>query len=68
MKDAQYALRWCDWHHGYAHGTALIHVREVGSGPGIMQYACPDCVQEHGLTPLDLDDEPADAEQPVRPA
>ncbi|MFI6343924.1 hypothetical protein [Streptomyces sp. NPDC050560] len=44
------AVRWCDWHHGYAHGTELVSIIEQMSGPGAGLYACADCRHKHGLT------------------
>ncbi|MFI6348114.1 hypothetical protein [Streptomyces sp. NPDC050560] len=42
-------VRWCDWHHGYAHGTELVGVIEQMSGPGVSLYACQDCRSAKGL-------------------
>ncbi|MFI6347238.1 hypothetical protein [Streptomyces sp. NPDC050560] len=45
-------VRWCNWHHGYAHGTELVQIIEQGSAFGGGLYACPDCRTVHHLTPL----------------
>lgn len=54
--------RWCSWHRQYAGDTVLIVVVEVGSGPGVMHYACGRCRSVYGLAPLD----PADGDDAPR--
>ncbi|MET8681435.1 hypothetical protein ABZW18_28620 [Streptomyces sp. NPDC004647] len=43
----------CNWHKGPTEEPTLVAVTEVGSGPGAMHYACPDCMTASRLKPLD---------------
>ncbi|MGP3983982.1 hypothetical protein [Streptomyces sp. KR80] len=49
-------LRWCSWHQQHADDAVLVAVAEVGSGPGIMRYACRRCRVVFALVPLEPDD------------
>lgn len=39
----------CSWHRGSAEGVRLIIVHEQGSGAGGGVFACPPCMERHGL-------------------
>jgi hypothetical protein len=45
---------WCTWHQAYASGVRLIDAHEHTSGPnsGGNRFACPPCMEKHGLVPL----------------
>ena len=43
---------WCSWHHAFAGGIRLIRAVEQGSGSGGGVFACPPCIEEHGLVPF----------------
>ncbi|WP_432093735.1 hypothetical protein [Streptomyces sp. bgisy100] len=47
------AVRWCTWHQGYTGRPTLIALIETGSGPGAIQYACPECMSIYRLRPFD---------------
>lgn len=51
-EDTPTAFGWCAWHLGIATGVRLINIIEQGSGPGRTQFACPPCMDQHGLVPL----------------
>jgi hypothetical protein len=60
-------LRWCSWHNQISDDTVLITVVEVGSGPGVMHYACRHCCATYGLTSADQaesDDSPTGESHP----
>ncbi|MET7511899.1 hypothetical protein ABZS88_00195 [Streptomyces sp. NPDC005480] len=42
----------CFWCKTHSHDTRLIHVVEVGSGPGCALSACPPCRKRYALTPF----------------
>lgn len=54
MSSSQKPLRrTCTWHGGPVEDAALIVDNERPSGGLPVQlYACPDCVERHGLKPL----------------
>ncbi|MFF3762712.1 hypothetical protein ACFYYR_01240 [Streptomyces sp. NPDC001922] len=45
--------QWCTWCTGRTDQPTLIAVIETGSGPGAIQYACPDCMRIYRLRPFD---------------
>lgn len=46
-------MRRCSVHGSWVLDGDAVALREVitGSGPGVMVYACHQCVREHGLIP-----------------
>ncbi|NGO43780.1 hypothetical protein [Streptomyces ureilyticus] len=43
---------WCRWHGGHAEDVQLIDVIEQGSRGGGGLFACPPCLEQHGLVPF----------------
>lgn len=46
------AYGYCSWHQGSAEGVRMIAVHEQASGPGGGVFACPPCMEKHGLVPF----------------